>query len=71
MTVNLDRFAQGTPDPADAKIMAECQGCGGEIYEGEDVYVLDDGSITHGDWECLYRYLDPQYMAVEEALGVK
>ena len=68
MTVNLDRFAQGPPNPADAKVMAECAGCGGEIYPDEDVYVVD-GEILHNEWECLVRYIDPDVMTVEEALG--
>ena len=51
MAVNLDRFAQGLPDQQDAEVMAYCEGCGGEIYEGEDVYVVD-GVILHAEWEC-------------------
>lgn len=70
MTVSLDRFAQGPPNPADAKVMAECAGCGGEIYEGEDVYVVEN-AILHADWDCLYQYINPEFMTVEEALGVK
>jgi hypothetical protein len=70
MSVNLDRFAQGPPNPADAKVMAECAGCGGEIYEGEDVYIVN-GDITHLDYECLMKYIDPEVATVEEALGVK
>lgn len=68
--MNLDRFSQGTPDPQDAEVMAECAGCCGEIYEGEDVYVVD-GVILHAEWDCLYQYINPEFMTVEEALGVK
>jgi len=50
--------------------MAECAGCGGEIYEGEDVYVVEN-AILHADWDCLYQYINPEFMTVEEALGVK
>ncbi len=70
MTVSLDRFAQGPPNPADAKVMAECAGCGGEIYAGDFVYVLD-GDIVHSDVDCLLSYLDLEMIPVEEALGVK
>ncbi len=70
MAVNLDRFAQGPPDPQDADVLAYCEGCGGEIYEGEDVYVVD-GVILHAEWECLVQYIDPDFMTVEEALGVE
>lgn len=67
--MNLDRFAQGLPDPQNAKVMAYCEGCGGEIYEGEDVYVVN-GEILHDDWECLVQYIDPDVKTIEEALGV-
>ena len=70
MAVNLDRFAQGPPDPQDADVLAYCEGCGGEIYEGEDVYVVD-GVILHAEWDCLYQYIDPDFMTVEEAFGVE
>jgi hypothetical protein len=67
--MNLDRFAIGPDDPAEAKVMAYCEGCGGEIYEGEGVYVID-GNILHANWECLRDYIDPEIMTIEEALGV-
>ena len=70
MAVNLDRFAQGLPDPQEAEVKAYCEGCGGEIYEGEDVYVVD-GVILHAEWDCLYRYIDPELKTVEEVLGVE
>lgn len=63
----LDRFAQGLPDPQDAPVVARCQGCGEEIYPREDVYCVN-GDILHADWECLYRYIGPEFMAVEDAL---
>lgn len=68
--MNLDRFSQGLPDPQDAKVMAYCESCRREIYEGEDVYVVY-GTILHADWECLYRYIDPELTTIEEALGVE
>lgn len=70
MSVCLDRFSQGLPDPQETKVMAYCEGCGGEIYPGEDVYRIN-GDILHNDWECLARYIDPEVMSVEEALGVE
>jgi len=66
----LNRFSQGLADPQEAKIMAHCAGCDGEIYEGEDVYRVNE-AILHNDWECLVRYIDPEVMTVEEALGVE
>ena len=68
--MNLDRFAQGLPDPQEAEVKASCEACGGEIYEGEDVYYVN-GVILHADWDCLYQYIDPEFMTVEEALGVE
>ena len=70
MAVNLNRFSQGLPDPQDAEVMAYCEGCGGEIYPGEDVYVVD-GVILHAEWECLVQYIDPEVKTIEEALGVE
>ncbi len=66
--MNLDRFAYG-PDPAEAKVMAYCEGCGMEIYEGEEVWKVKDG-ILHAKEECLVIYAEPVPMTVEEALGV-
>jgi len=68
--MNLDRFSQGMPDPQEAKVMAYCKGCVKEIYEGEDVYVVD-GEILHAEWECLVQYIDPEVKTIEEALGVE
>jgi len=59
MSTSLDRFSQGLPDPAGAKVVAYCEGCGGEIYEDEDIYVVDD-VILHYDLECLVQYVDPE-----------
>ena len=42
-----------------------CQGCGDEIYEGEEVYVIN-GDIMHADWECLVRYIDPEIKTMKE-----
>ena len=68
--MNLDRFSQGLPDPQDADVLAYCEGCRGEIYQGEDVYIAD-GVILHAEWECLVQYIDPEVMTIEEALGVE
>jgi len=65
--MNLDRFTCGRSDPAEAEVMTHCAGCGGEIYQGEDVYVVN-GEILHNDWECLVRYIDPEVTTVEEAV---
>jgi hypothetical protein len=66
----LDRFSQGLADPADAKVMAICPGCGGEIYEGETVYVVN-GTILHEDSSCVRNYIQPDVMSIEQALGVE
>ena len=70
MSVNLDRFAQGLPDPQDIAPITFCEGCDGEIYPGEDVYVVD-GCILHARVDCLVSYVSPGYMTIEEALGVE
>ncbi len=69
MAVNLDRFSQGLPDPQETEVKAYCEGCGGEIYQGEDVYDVD-GVILHAEWECLVKYINPDRTTIEAALGV-
>lgn len=68
--MNLDRFSQGFPDPQAANVLAYCESCGLEIYEGEEVYVTHD-AILHADEQCLYEYLGVGCMLIEEALGVE
>ena len=69
--INLDLFlALGPPDRQNAPVMAECAGCSGEIYPGEEVYVVE-GEILHAEWECLVQYIDPEVKTIEEALGVE
>ncbi len=46
----------------------KCAGCGEVIEPGEDVYVLEDGTITHADWGCLKEAVDPQLITLEEAI---
>ena len=70
MAVNLDIIAQGLPDPQEAEVKAHCEGCGGEIYAGEEVYVVE-GEILHAEWDCLVKYIDPEVKTIEEALGVE
>lgn len=74
MSINLNRFAQGLPDPQDVAPVEFCEACGGEIYPGEDVYVLD-GYIFHRDPDCLLIYMLESgmlgEMTIEDALGVQ
>jgi hypothetical protein len=70
MSVCLDRFSQGLPDPADADVRTFCSGCGGEIYESNEVYVTNTGDILHADMDCVREYLGLRIMTVEEALEV-
>lgn len=71
---NLDRFSQGAPDPAEAPVLATCKACGGEIYPGESVYVLN-GYIFHCDLDCLLEHMLElgmvERMDIEDALGVQ
>ncbi|MBM7717176.1 hypothetical protein JOC94_004201 [Bacillus thermophilus] len=53
--MNLDRFAVGLADPQAAREVGECENCGGEIYEGEQV-VRYDGDLFC-DTTCLSEYL--------------
>ena len=40
-------------DPPDPRILGTCDGCGGEIYEGEGIYNIS-GDRIHED--CLYDW---------------
>lgn len=53
---NLDRFAQGSKDPQEALPVAECSGCGGDIFPDDKVYVLGSGELLHADESCLFAY---------------
>ena len=68
LKISTDRFAQGLPDPQDAPVVCECDGCGGEIYKRSLVWLLDDGAILHSDADCLKDYIDPMTMTIEEAM---
>ena len=45
-----------------------CLPCTRAIEPGEDVYALEDGTITHADWSCLKEAVDPQLITLEEAI---
>jgi len=47
LKISTDRFSQGLPDPQEASVACYCEGCGREIYEGEDVWLLNSGEIVH------------------------
>ena len=68
--MNLDRFSQGLPDPQDADVLAYCDCCGKEIYEGEEVYIVYD-AVIHAEDECLFGYFGIEKMTIDEALGVE
>ena len=44
--------------PKEDRIFTHCDYCGGEIYEGEDYYNIDDKRI-HDD--CIYDYCRELY----------
>lgn len=52
--MSLDRFAQGAKDAQEEVPILECSCCGFGIYDGEEVWVLEDGSYSHMNWLCLY-----------------
>lgn len=56
--MNLDRFSQGRGDPQTIPPAVICPACMGEIYPGEDVLELADGTLIHDEKQCLITYLD-------------
>lgn len=65
---NLDRFAQGPKDTQEALPIAECAGCGGDIYPDDEVFELRDGAIVHAETECIRTYCEPQKHIAKEVL---
>jgi hypothetical protein len=47
-----DNWKTSPPEP---KTAGECLGCGGEIYEGDEVYENEDG-LVHDDTDCILQY---------------
>ncbi len=64
--MNLDRFSQGLPDPAEERPMATCDRCRCEIYPGDMVYVVE-GDVLCGD-ACLVAAVGSEYLSIEEVL---
>lgn len=67
LSVNLDRFSHGIKDPQEAKAMAYCAGCGGEIYENEYACVWDN-QFFHRRFECIAEYLGLKFVPVEDVI---
>lgn len=44
------------------KVVGVCAGCGNEIEEFTDVYVVD-GRLLHANLNCLRLYVEPVYYA--------
>ncbi len=53
-------------EPPEDKIFGYCDHCGGEIYEGEDIYEID-GDIIHE--ECLLDYAKEHFAMKKEAVS--
>lgn len=51
-------------DPPEDKIFGYCAHCGGEIYEGEDIYIIDSEAV-HED--CLLDYVRENIAVRKEA----
>lgn len=49
----------------DERIVARCEQCGEDIYEGEDIYDLE-GVFLHE--ECLYEYMKDYRKVAEGAV---
>ena len=68
----MDRFEQGLKDSQQEKVMAYCDGCGGEIYQREQVrMVFNDKCVTHDNDECVIMVSNGVYMIIEQFLGLE
>lgn len=62
----LDRIPERPLEPPEDKIYGYCAHCGGEIYEGEEIYEID-GEEVHED--CLYDFVKDRFdVCKKEAL---
>lgn len=64
--MNLDRFAQGLPDPQEKEpeVIATCAcGCGEEIVEGYE-YIEANGE-WFADAECFLKHYDAEWRLAE------
>lgn len=69
MSVCLDRFSCGIPDPQDEGVFAECEGCGGEIYFGENYYEVKTPAgvvICHATHDCLETAVHAEVLTAGE-----
>lgn len=68
MKPDLDRFAQGLPDPQDVPeeslFIGECVECTEPIARGESALILDSGDLVHED-DCFELYARKQLGARE------
>ena len=70
LTNNMVRpFMEHLPiNPPEGEVVALCEDCGSELYEGEEVYQYDD--MVFCDWHCLKSHLidtlDIQYKTLGE-----
>lgn len=59
--LNLDRFSQGLPDPADKEpeVVCSCAGCGHPLRVGDEV-VEDESGHRFCDTRCYFDWLEQQ-----------
>lgn len=55
-------------DPPEDVVIGYCACCGGEIYEGEDIYEID-GDLIHDD--CLSEYAEKFFADCKTEAGRK
>jgi len=47
-------YGYNIEDPAEEEVFGYCDGCGGEIYKGEEIYEYDN-LTTHRNSRCFYE----------------
>lgn len=63
---NLDRFSQGLRDPQDVEPVSTCPVCKEEIYPGETVHVLPDGTKLCSKHQCVLDFFHVQELTIDE-----
>lgn len=55
-------YGYNIEDPAEEEVWGYCDGCGGEIYKGEEVYEYNN-LTTHKNSQCFYEAIMENYTA--------
>ena len=65
MRTNIGRFSDEDRWDLDREVFSYCDACGGEIYEGEKVFLVGK-DVIHSSMDCLYRWASPKIATTDK-----